>query len=156
MINFITGKINSFKTTKILALYQETKNGDGFIMIKHMEHNNVKSYDLYRLSTDESFPFVIREEDITKDFKVACQIGPYVFNQDVLTLAALTFNELIEKKISPLFLDEVGLLELQNKGFSSILEDIVKSKLDAFIVVRSDLISKVIEKFQIKEYRVLS
>ena len=155
MIHFITGKINSYKTTRLLELYQDHLSGDGFAMIKTMQENIVKHYHLQRLSTKEKSLFVIRQVDLTDDFHVACQIGPYLFNQDVLVQASKVFDQLIKEEVSPLFLDEVGVLELENSGFSQILKNIVSSGLDAYLVVRTDLVEEVVKSFQIKEYVIL-
>jgi len=156
VIHFITGKINSLKTTRLIGLYHAKQKGDGFVMIKEMVDNKVKNYQLMHLSTNEKNLLVVREEDKADDFIVDCQIGPYLFDKNVLSKAKAIIDQLIKDNVSPLYLDEVGILELQGQGFFSIMEQIVSSKLDAYIVVRSDLVLKVVEKFHIKEYEIIS
>lgn len=139
----------------MIQYYQLNQLGDGFVMVKQMENNVVKNYHLMRLSTNEKFLFVIREENQTPDFIVGCQIGPYLFEQSVLTYAKEQFKQMIHDKVTPLFLDEIGILELQGKGFFTMMEQLVASNLEAYIVVRSDLIHQVVEKFGITNYQIM-
>ena len=53
------------------------------------------------------------------------------------------------------FLDEIGLLELYDKCFHNIFGLLVQSKLEIYAIVREDLIDKVLEKYNITEYKIL-
>lgn len=110
MLNIVTGRINSSKTTKIAEIYNSQKKGDGFISLKTMKGLLVHSYDILRLATNEKKRLVIRDIYSEKNFEACCQIGPYLFSKETVEYIENTLRELIENKISPLFLDEVGLL----------------------------------------------
>ena len=64
MIKIVTGKINQLKTTRLIKHYQENLLGDGYASIKYMNQQKVDHYELFRLSTKESIPFIIREENV--------------------------------------------------------------------------------------------
>jgi nucleoside-triphosphatase THEP1 len=155
MLNIVTGRINSSKTTKITEIYNLTKKGDGFVSIKKMNNDLVHSYDVLRLATNERRRLVIR--DIYSDDKeeVCCQIGPYLFSTKIVGYIEDTIRELITNKVSPLFLDEVGLLELENLCFHNIFTEMLDSGLDVFVTIRKDLLEKMIEKYKIKEYNLI-
>ena len=155
MLNIVTGRINSSKTTKITELYNLTKKGDGFVSIKKMNNDLVHSYDILRLATNERKRLVIR--DIYKDYEeeVCCQIGPYLFSTQIVGYIENTIRELIKNKVSPIYLDEIGLLELDDLCFHNIFTEMLSSKLDLFVTIRKDLLKKVISKYKIKEYNII-
>jgi nucleoside-triphosphatase THEP1 len=156
MIHIVTGKINSGKTTTILELYNTIQKGDGIISVKRMQHDIVHGYDLLRLSDYSTRPFVMHERFFTGDkSNIACQIGPYLFRQDILSDIEAMILLSIEHGISPIYLDEIGVLELQGQCFASILKTIVKQDVEAYITVREDLVEDVISTFKITNYHIL-
>ena len=155
MIHIVTGKMNSGKSTTLGSIYQEKEKGDGFISVKRMHYDKVHGYEIMRLSNKEFHPLVIREEFSHTNMKIACQIGPYLFLEDTLKYIESTIQEMIEKKISPIYLDEIGQLELYDQCFDQIFQKMVQSGLEIYITVREDLVSQVIEKYQIKESDII-
>ena len=154
MLNIVTGRINSRKTTKITELYKFLNIGDGFVSLKNMNEDIVHSYDILRLSTNEKRRLVIRDIYSDSDFVKCCQIGPYMFSKSAVEYIEKTFRELIANKVSPLFLDEIGLLELENLCFHNIFIELLESNLDVYVTIRKDLLEKIIEKYKIKEYNL--
>ena len=155
MLRIVTGKINSGKTTTLGNIYK-TQKGDGFISVKNMKENMVHSYDILRLHTNETTPFVINENLVESDHVINCQIGPYLFLQHTLDYIEETLRELINKRVSPLYLDEIGQLELYDQCFHNIFTELLESKLDIYVVIREDLIDKVLIKYNITEYEILN
>ena len=154
MLRIVTGKINSGKTTTLGNIYKTFK-GDGFISIKHMKQDKVHSYDILRLSTNETTPFILNENLIETTKPISCQIGPYIFLQDTLSYIEDTLKELIKNKVSPIYLDEIGLLELEDKCLHKIFTELLTSKLDLYVVIREDLIKPILNKYNILEYQIL-
>ena len=155
MINIVTGRINSSKTTKIKEIYNAKKIGDGFISLKKMNGHLVHSYDALRLATNERKLLVVR--DIYRDDKFikCCQIGPYMFSKKTVEDIEKTFEQLIDLKISPLFLDEIGLLELDNQCFHNIFTKMLEAKLEIYVTIRKDLLKAVLKKYNITEYNLI-
>lgn len=156
MINIVTGKINSGKTTKILEIYNQLKLGDGFVSVKNMDNDKVHSYDLLRLSTYEKIKFVFRKEYMPKDFKSSSVVGPYFFSKRAIEYVYEVLNYAIINNISPLFLDEIGLLELNNECFHDIFRFMLRSKLDIYFTVNDKNFDDVIKKYKITEYNVIT
>ncbi len=156
MVNIITGKINSGKSTTIANIYHENKKGDGFISIKRMHYDRVHGYEIMKLSDKSMKLLVIRDEFKTKDYEIACQIGPYLFLQDTLDYVEKEIKKMIKNKISPIYLDEIGQLELYDQCFNNIFLEIIKANIDCYITVREDLIPKVIKKYQLQEVKIIT
>jgi nucleoside-triphosphatase THEP1 len=120
-----------------------------------MQHDIVHGYDLLQLSDNSTRPFVMHERFFRGDKNnIACQIGPYLFRQDILSDIEAMILLSIEQGISPIYLDEIGVLELQGQCFASILKTIVKHDVEAYITVREDLVEDVISTFKITNYHI--
>lgn len=153
MVKIITGKINSGKSTTIQRLYNKHKKGDGFISVKNMYETSVQSYDILRLSTLKRKEFVVKEGFYDPE-DIACQIGPYLFYQDTLLYIEKEIKDMIVQGITPIYLDEIGQLELYDQCFHKIFELILESNVDCVISVREDLVQEVIRKYQIQEVEI--
>ncbi|MFW5889521.1 MAG: nucleoside-triphosphatase [Bacillota bacterium] len=155
MVKIVTGKINSYKTTKLENIYRKIKNGDGFIAKKTMKNDLVYGYTLVRLSNGDKTPFIIRDIYYDNNKDIIYKLGPYLFYKDAFNYINETVNEWIKKDINPIFIDEISILELQEKGYYKILMKLLSLNKDLYLVVRSDLIEKVIKKFRIKEFQII-
>ncbi len=155
MVKIVTGKINSFKTTRLLKHYELHGLGDGFIAVKHMNNNLVKAYDLVRLSDKLTIPYIIRDIYDTNEEEIVYQLGPYRFYKSTQDFVEKAIDDFIEKKTSPIYLDEISLLELNNQGYHKVLTKLLDMKIDLVLVIREDLLKKVIDKYQIKEYEII-
>ena len=155
MVKIVTGRINSFKTTRLQNYYKENPIGDGFIAKKIMKDSLVYGYNLQRLSTGEEIPFVIRDIYLDESKKIIYQLGPYLFYESAFTYLDRMIDEFIKKRVCPIYLDEIGVLELSGKGFDSIIKRIVLADINLCLVVRSDLLDKVIERYGFKEVEII-
>lgn len=158
MIHMVTGKINSGKTTRMLNMYRNIGRGDGYVSIKHMKDDQVHSYELMRLTTKEKRLLVLREDYLSDDWVEGCKIGPYSFSKNALDDVHNTMLSLLEQKISPLFLDEVGQLELQGKAFYRTFKQLVKKADELYVTVREDNIQDIVRTFElhIKGYDIIT
>jgi nucleoside-triphosphatase THEP1 len=155
MVTFVTGKINSGKTTKLYELYQQTGRGDGYLAIKQMQGTKVVEYTAKRLSTDDAFPYVVRDEFDTGTKKIACSIGPYRFYQDAIDEIKREVRRMIEYSIEPIYLDEIGQLELKGECFADLFQELVDSGLDIVASVKKDLLEDIVKAFGIHDYKIV-
>jgi len=155
MIKIVTGKIHSYKTTRLIQHYLLTRTGDGFVSIKFMKESVVSHYDLQRLSTGETFPFVIRENEILPVHNVRCQIGPYCFLESGFQIVEASILEMIDKGVSPIYLDEIGLLEREEKGFSKLFQTLIDRGTDLCVVIRKDILPEILKRYHIKDYEII-
>jgi len=155
MVTFVTGKINSGKTTKLFELYQKTGQGDGYIAIKQMQGTKVVEYTAKRLSSDDSFPYVVRDEFDPGTKKIACSIGPYRFYQDAVDEIVSEIRRMIEYSIEPIYLDEIGQLELRGECFAKVFQKMVDCGLDIVVSVKKELLEDVIRTFAIHDHKIV-
>ena len=156
MLKIVTGSIASGKTSKLLELYDRDPAGDGFVAIKKMRGEKVSGYDAMRLKTKEQFSLVVRDEFLQEPMAIEAQIGPYLFDRSAMEKIYETFDELIRNRVQPLYFDEVGLLEIEGKGFDSLIKKLVASGLDLILVVRQELVPAFLKRYQVKEYLIIS
>jgi nucleoside-triphosphatase THEP1 len=154
MIRIVTGDINSGKTTKMYELYQRF-GGDGFISIKRMNIQTVHSYEILRLSKGLSLVLALKESNNESKEPIACQIGPYQFFESAIEKVESIMKDLIDKNVSPLFLDEIGPLELMGKCFNDVFKIMIKSNLDLIISVRKSSLEEVMNVFGLKEVEII-
>lgn len=153
MVTIVSGEVDSDKTTALLNKYKETK-GEGFLSIKVMEASQIKCYDVLELSTDNRYRLAYHEKFMPADWSHSLIQGPYNFDVTVFTYINEKIQQCVEEEITPIYLDEIGVLELMGNGFADILNALVEYKVDCVIGVRSHLLNKVIRKFQIEEYEI--
>jgi nucleoside-triphosphatase THEP1 len=156
MIYIVSAGIDEGKTRKMEALYRQLKQGDGWISRKILSGKEVAGYELERLSTAEKIPLTYKRPYVPASWQEVEEYGPFVFSTPAFVFADLVIDELIEKKIQPVFIDEIGPLELRGKGFYLHLQKVLKAGPDLYIAVRSHCVHEVVEKFTIKKYRIIS
>ncbi|MBN2300415.1 MAG: hypothetical protein JXC31_04410 [Acholeplasmataceae bacterium] len=155
MITIVTGKINEGKTTTLKAHYHEHKKGDGFISEKKMADQKVHSYTSIRLSTQEHKLLMLHEYYYSESFASAGKIGPYFINLFTLDWIEKSISKMIEERIEPIYLDEIGILEIKGYGYDRILRKMIDSKLDLIISAREDLFQSIIQTYELKDVKYL-
>lgn len=155
MVNIVTGKINSGKSTTMLKIYEKNNKGDGFISVKRMQIDKVHGYEIMKLSSRNLKLLVVREEFFDSSSKIACQIGPYLFLEKTLKYIENEIEKMIVNKVSPIYLDEIGQLELYDQCFDKAFKMIISSETECFITVREDLVDKVIEKYNLTDVNLI-
>lgn len=149
MITIITGKINQYKTTQMIHLFEMNQKGDGFVSLKNMKDNQVNDYQAMKLSTQEKRTLLIHEQSNLDVCTPNIKVGPYMMCLSTLHWIENEISEMIKDLINPIYLDEIGLLELNNQGFHALLIELIKSNLDLILVVRSNLLDQVISKYHL-------
>jgi len=156
MIYIITGGIDEGKTRKIEAIYREMKKGDGWVSRKIFLNEEFVGYEIVKLSTGEKLPLAYKKGYGPSVWDEIYTIGPFSFSKRAFEFAGKIIDEIIKKKINPVFIDEIGPLELQGKGFCPLLERILKTQKDVYIVVRTHCVEDVIKRFNIQGYKILT
>ncbi|MFA5419666.1 MAG: nucleoside-triphosphatase [Bacteroidales bacterium] len=155
MVNIVTGKINSGKTNKLASMYQFSNEGDGFIAVKIMENGIVTEYRAMRLSTMEERPFIFRDSHVPENFDFCCRIGNFLVSREGLEWIETESLKMVNNRVSPIYLDEIGWLELQDECFHPLFTQLLSSKLELYISVRNELVEKVLTKYHITDYRLM-
>jgi nucleoside-triphosphatase THEP1 len=156
MVFIITGGIDEGKTRKIQAIYRQMKKGDGWVSRKIFLNEEFVGYEIVKLSTGEKLPLAYKKENVPPGWDEIYSIGPFSFSKRAFEFAGKIIDEIIKKNINPVFIDEIGPLELQGKGFCPMLGKILKTQKDIYIVVRSHCVEDVIKRFNIQGYKILT
>lgn len=154
-VNIITGEVNAGKTTKLLSIYREMGLGDGFINIKVYKAGQYTGQKIVRLSTGESEYFSFKKEFIPSNWDEEYSYDVYSFSRRGLIFAYNIISDMIVKDVEPVFIDEIGPLELQKKGFFNIFSLLLKIKKEIFVTVRCSCVGSVIKEFGIEKYRTI-
>jgi len=152
MIYIISGGNNSGKTAKIKSIYAEEKNGDGFVTEKIIRNSLLCGYEIRRLSTGESVMLSLKTALFPLDDDPLCTSGPFSFYGEGFDFAGSIVDDIIFNKISPVFIDEIGPLELKGKGLCDSFRKILKADMTIYFTVRNHCLEKVISYFSIENY----
>ena len=156
MINIITGKINSGKTTKLLSLFDQNINGDGFACVKRFDNDKFLGYNILHLQTGKSIPFSYQKNCTPDNWNEMFQFGKFSFSKEGFVFADKIIDSIIKKNMEPIFIDEVGPVEiLLKKGFYKIVKKVLNTNKKCFLTVRSDMVDGFCEEFGVDERFVI-
>ncbi len=154
-VHIITGGVNTGKTTRLLSIYREIKLGDGFINTKIFEAGKHSGQRIVRLSTGDSEDFSFKKEFIPLNWDEEYSFDVYSFSKRGLMFAYKTVSDIIIKKVEPVFIDEIGPLELQKKRFFDMFTLLLKIKKEIYVTVRSSCVENIIKEFGIEKYQTI-
>ncbi|HPS59393.1 MAG TPA: nucleoside-triphosphatase [Spirochaetota bacterium] len=155
MINIICGKKDTGKTAKIKSIYMEERNGDGFITQKIFTGSTFCGYEIIRLSTGESVRQSLKSGLFPCHETPLYTRGPFSFFRDGFSFADRIIDDIILKEISPVFIDEIGPIELQGKGHHDCFEKLIKTDRTIYFTVRDWCLDQVISSFSLEKYNLI-
>ena len=155
MINIICGKKNRGKTAKIESIYAEEKQGDGFITRKIFRGPTFCGYKITRLSTGESMAQSLKSELFPSGEVPLYTRGPFAFFREGFAFADQIINEIILNRTSPVFIDEIGPLELQGKGHHECFKKIIQTERTIYFTVRDWCLDEVISFYSMRKYSII-
>lgn len=153
MINIITGSVNSGKSTKLVHIYKSLGKGDGFFNKKIYNENSYIGQKIVRLSTDESIIWSLKGQ-LPNCWQEECNYKTYSFSKSALKFAEQIINPLLESE-EPIFIDEIGPLELENKGFHKLFQRCVILNNELYVVIRKSCLKLILDKYDIKSYKII-
>ncbi len=156
MVYIICGGIDKGKTQKMISFYRRMKQGDGFVCRKIFDdQSDFIGYEILRLGTGEKMTLAYRSRHVPPAWDESCRCGPYHFSGNAFAFAESIVDDIVARKIEPVFIDEIGPLELSGKGFNHLLERVLETGKDVYITVRDRFVQGVIEKFKIQDFRMI-
>lgn len=153
MINIITGSVNSGKSTKLVNIYKSLGKGDGFFNKKIYDGNFYIGQKIVRLSSGESAIWSLKGK-LPNCWQEECGYETYSFSREALEFAEQIINSLLASE-EPIFIDEIGPLELQNKGFHKLFQCCLILNKELYVVIRKSCVKKIICKYNIENYNII-
>ena len=146
----LTGSIGDGKTTYTKTLIDLFRNKGtrmgGIISERVMVNSQTTGYDLVNIETGESIIMLRQDEECGSE-----RIGRYTICKGGMERGNEILRSLTSRKIQLIIIDEVGLLELQDKGWTeSINQILAESSVNLLITVRTDYVDAVIKKWDIR------
>lgn len=138
-IIIITGAVNSGKTTLLRDFFEKEKSQGNFptgIIAPGIFENGIKTgFEVIDLSSGESKILASTEKDKFSGF----QAGKFFFSSEAFEFAKKALLNFEHKVI--VFLDEVGPLELEGKGYADCLKVLLESDIQKlYLVIRSSVL----------------
>jgi nucleoside-triphosphatase THEP1 len=150
-IFIITGSIGEGKTTyvkKLIEIFRKYNIKCGGILSERVLTNSqTTGYDLVNIETGEKETFLREYEECGSE-----RIGRFTICPKGLALGNVILNSLILSENTFVIIDEIGLLEIRNKGWSDCLNDLVENSGNhILLIVRDTYIHEVKNKWNLKE-----
>ena len=153
-ITIISGEKHSGKTTKLLEIISDFKLRDisytGILAIGTFKNNQRHSFDIVDISTQEKMEFMSVEPSIGSD-----KIGRFYINKNALEFGNRVLEKAIISNAKYLIIDEIGPLELDEKGWAPILNKSIETNRNIIISVRKELLNDILKKFKISEFELI-
>jgi nucleoside-triphosphatase THEP1 len=154
IVILITGPQGSGKTSFLLALAAalriQGKTPGGIAAPVMFEGSERIGYDLLDLETDERVALARKNV-----LPTGISTGPFTFLPAAIAFGELALASAAARKTHVIALDEIGPLELAGKGWSPALSALLLSPPGVLLlVVRPDLIQRVLERWNLKPAHV--
>jgi nucleoside-triphosphatase THEP1 len=145
-IYIVTGNIEAGKTSTILEIVSKLKmeniKVEGIVTTRILENEITAGYDVLNISTREKVRFLRTFGD-----DIQQRIGKYFIYDEGLKLGE---NSLNNSNTKLFVIDEIGKLELEEKGWHKLLLQVIShSKSNLLLSVRLEVINEVLEKYNI-------
>jgi nucleoside-triphosphatase THEP1 len=154
-IFIISGSRDEGKTTFVRTLTDELKKNNipvgGILSLKQMDGSIVIGYDLFDIESNDTEVLLRVNEEKWKDKIGKFNINPAGFEKgkSILNPARLRDKKLV-------IIDEIGILELADKGWADCLQELIRASANNIIItVRDDYVEDVIQKWKIKNAVIL-
>lgn len=162
MIYFVTGEINSGKTTKLQEVYLKLAATNvkcaGFLSEKLLipsSKNGILGYDIINLETDERVPLIRSLNKIPKNWIEDFQLGKFSFSMEGLSFCRQIMAQAIQDNVEAFFIDEIGPAELRMEGFYRLFLESMERFERVYVVCRSSCLQQIIAHYALNEYQVV-
>ena len=147
-IHLVTGGIGRGKSRRLQEIYEQFGRGDGFVNRRILRGGLTAGQDLVRVSTGESRPFSRREGFIPDDWDERYRYDRYSFSGNGIRFAEDIVADAIDNGRFPLFIDEIGPLELKGEGLAASFIRACRTGQDLYVAVRAACLREVMNVLQ--------
>ncbi len=158
MVFIFSGEIDSGKSSRMMGHYYEygSADSDGLVASKIFESGVFIGYQLTRLSNGEKVLLALQRHAYNDQFRDGFEWGRFIFSKAAFVFGESVLSELSDDpEIKNIYIDEIGPLELQGRGWAPSFQRALNSKKNLFVCIRSTCLNYVIRNFDIAEFSML-
>jgi nucleoside-triphosphatase THEP1 len=153
-IFIVTGSVGEGKTTFVKKLVEVFKQDGikavGILSERVMADSGTIGYDVSDIETEERKVFLRENGESGKD-----TIGRFAISPEGLAFGKSILASLVSPGNRIVVIDEIGLLELNGKGWSGSLNDLLEKQQNLILItVRDSFVGKVKEKWNLQKVTV--
>lgn len=156
MVTIITGDKDIGKTTFLLRWQAMEGRGTGFCSRKTWERGVFTGYELLFFPDRQPLPFIRPIATGKTDYRTQIMWHQFLFDSSV-------FSEVFQRieaasvadNSQPVWIDEMGRLELSGQGFDSLFRYALTHFTDIRVVFRKRCLKELIAHYQLNDYRVI-
>lgn len=153
MITIITGAKDTGKSSYLESWYREKPEGVGFFSRKVFRSGVHIGYDLVLLPGMRTVPFIrVDGFGIGEDCEEIIRQGRFLFASSAFYLAEEWMESHPVLDDVPVWMDEIGALELFGYGFDRIVRNALAEGRELRVVFREHLFERLIEYYNILNY----
>jgi len=150
-IYIITGSVGEGKTTYVKKMIDILKKNNihvgGILSERIITDSRTTGYDLVNIETGEKEAFLREDDECGSE-----TIGKFTICPKGLSIGINILDSLAFKKNTVIIIDEVGLLELRNRGwYDSLNQLLYKSDNHILITARNKFVDDIKKKWDLKE-----
>lgn len=153
-LTIISGNKQSGKTSYLKNLIRdlnaESLSCAGFIAEGTFKNNQRDSFNLRDIITHHEILLMDTNPKTGHE-----KIGKFYINEEGLKFGKNILNKALNSNYNKVVIDEIGPLELENKGWSDPFRLLLNSEKELIISVRRELLEKVITHFDTKSYKII-
>lgn len=153
MVRIISGDIDSGKSTRFINLYKEENSGAGLYSKKlYDKKGNIAGYHLVLLPVEKELPFICLKESVSKEDTSNYHIqGRFAFLKETFRIAERYIMDYPTG--CPVWIDEIGGLELKGLGHDALMKTLLKSGRDITFTARSKLLERVLRRYGLNSFK---
>lgn len=156
MVYVITGGINQGKTNRLVSIYKLIQKGDGFFCRKIFLGSEYAGQEIVRMSTGDYKLLFLNKCFVPEGWDEELSYDIYSFSKSGFDFARDIVNYILKNKISPVFIDEIGPLELLGEGHYKSFKLLLENGNDIYVIVRETCLNDMISRFGISNHMILS
>lgn len=155
MVTLITGDKDTGKTSFLLNWYNQYPLGVALLTVKHFQNKELTGYDLLLLPEGKAYK-LCRTLSHIKELPVDeySMQGSFFFDENVFEAAALYMIDNY-KEGDPVWIDEIGILEINDRGFYSLLQYFLKKNATLNLGVRECVLPLICKWFEPGSFRII-
>lgn len=159
MIYLVSGKRNSGKTSYLKDLVETLDACDGVLSVKKFRKDIFLGYDLYHIANQDHYSYIALADQTAVDLEQDYFLGKFVFKAQGIERGKAILKRAMTLGVD-VVIDEIAQMELQGQIFyDEVCRGVALQKegcsWDLYLVVRDGLLEDLVEKFDIKSYKLI-